>query len=270
MNTGGSRGFHALILAADRRSPDPVAVAAGTRCKSLARVGGREMVLRVLDALAACGCADSVTIVGPPEAALADCPELQQRISSGLVAWLAPLESPSLSAEAGLLQAPADLPVLLTTADHALLDGDILRTFTDRSLRSGADVTVGLVDYRFIRQRFPESRRTVTRLRDGSYCGCNLFALMTAKGRRAVSFWRSVEGARKHPWRVIAGLLGPLGVLRYLSRTLTLEAGFSSISRRLGLRVSAILLPHPEAGIDVDTVADLRFAEGLLRQRSPK
>ena len=39
----------AIVLAADRTPRDPVARAAGVPCKSLAPVGGRPMVLRVLD-----------------------------------------------------------------------------------------------------------------------------------------------------------------------------------------------------------------------------
>ena len=43
--------FTAIILAGDRTSGDPLAEAAGVACKSLVPVGGRPMVLRVLDSL---------------------------------------------------------------------------------------------------------------------------------------------------------------------------------------------------------------------------
>ena len=44
--------FTAVVLAADRGPDDPVARAAGARCKSMASIDGIPMVFRVLDALA--------------------------------------------------------------------------------------------------------------------------------------------------------------------------------------------------------------------------
>jgi GTP:adenosylcobinamide-phosphate guanylyltransferase len=49
--TNEERLFTAVVLAGDRGSEDPVARAAGVRSKSLTPVGGRPMVLRVIDAL---------------------------------------------------------------------------------------------------------------------------------------------------------------------------------------------------------------------------
>ena len=43
--------FTAIVLAGDRTSGDPLAEAAGVACKSFVPVGGRPMVLRVLDSL---------------------------------------------------------------------------------------------------------------------------------------------------------------------------------------------------------------------------
>jgi len=261
-----ARGFTALVLAGDRKSPDPVAVATGAPCKALSPVGGRPVILRVLDALEASGRIDATVICGPPAPALAACPELQERIDAGRVTWLANLDSPGRSAEHSLARLDAQAPVLLTTADHALLTADIVREFLDGSLADAADATLGLVEYGAVAAAWPGIRRTVTRLRDGHYCGCNLYALLNERGRGLVTYWKRAEQSRKRPWQWIAQLLGPVPVLSYLAGMLTLDAAVGALSKRTGIRIRPVPLSAPRACIDVDTVTDLQLVESILAQ----
>lgn len=258
------RGFTALVLAGDRRSPDPVAAATGAPCKALSPVAGRPVLLRVLDALEASGRIDATVICGPPAAALAACPELQERIDAGRITWLANLDSPGRSAEHCLGRLDVQAPVLLTTADHALLTAAIVREFLDGSLAANADATFGLVEYGAVAAAWPGVRRTVTRLRDGHYCGCNLYALVNARGRGLVTYWKRAEQSRKRPWLWIAQLLGPFTVLSYLAGMLTLDGAVRALSKRTGIRIRPVPLSLPRACIDVDTVADLRLVESIL------
>jgi GTP:adenosylcobinamide-phosphate guanylyltransferase len=257
--------FHAIVLAGDRGPDDPVARHAGAPCKALVPVAGRPMLLRVLDALAASVSVQGVTLVGPQAVQVERCPELGARIASGAVAWLPPQASPSLSAAAALDQLPADRPVLLTTADHALLQADLIDAFCERALASGADALVGLARLADVQAAFPDSRRTALRFRDGACCGCNLFAFLTPAGRRAPAFWRRMEQQRKKPHRLAAALgLGTL--VAYVSGQLTVAAALDRLSQRVGATLGAVLLDDPRAAVDVDSVADYelvrRLAEG--------
>lgn len=262
-------GYDALVLAADRGPDDPVARAAGVPCKALAPVAGRAMVLRVLDALQASRSVRRVLLCGPPREILDNACELNSRLQPGQVDWIAPERGPSASAASGLAALGGERPVLLTTADHALLQPALVDRFVELLAGRSLDVAVGLVEYETVRRAWPDTRRTVTRLRGGGYCGTNLFAFPGPAGRRLVERWHRVEAQRKRPWRVIAGILGPLGVLAYLSGTLTLEQALARLSRRLDLRLGAVLLDDPEAAVDVDTAEDLRLAEVLLERRMP-
>ena len=258
-----SARFHAVVLAGDRGPNDPVARLAGAACKALALLGDQPMLLRVLDALAASTAVSGVTLVGPSQEQLSTCPALRARIASGEVAWLPPAPSPSQSALAGLASVPADTPVLLTTADHALLQAAWVDTFCEQALRTGDDAVVGLARHAAVQATFPQSRRTALRFRDGAYCGCNLFAFLSPAGRRAPEFWRQVEQQRKKPHR-LAAALGPGTLLAYLCGWLTLEAGLASLSRRVGARLGAVLLNDPRAAVDVDSVADFELVRALL------
>lgn len=256
MNTS----FTALVLAGDRRPGDPVAQAAGVSCKALVPVAGKPMVLRVLDALEASQEVGGRLLCGPPRSALAENARLHALIADGRVQWLAPGPTPSTSAWVALHRLPESVPVLLTTADHALLASRMVDYFCTQARASDCDVVAGLAPHRAVAAAFPDSRRTVIKLRDGGYCGCNLFAFLTPRGRIAAGFWRRIERERKKPLRLI-GAIGWIAVLRYLLGRLSLDEAVAMLSRRLGIRIGYVILPFPEAAVDVDTVADWRFVQ---------
>jgi len=256
--------FSAVVLAADRTTHDPVASRAGTACKALAPIAGTPMVIRVLDALEASEMVGKIVVCGPPASMLPDCPELQRRIESGRVTWLPNLNSPSRSANSGLAQMDHDAPVLLTTADHALLTPAIIRYFLRESCTMDSDATVGVVKHADVAAAFPGAKRTAIRLRDGAVCGCNLYAFFNHRGRDLVSFWQRAEDLRKRPWRLIAQVLGPGAVLSYLRGLLTLDQALNAVSARVGVKVRTVTLPYPQAGVDVDKVEDMLLVESIL------
>lgn len=258
--------FTAIVLAADRCDPDPVAQAAGVSCKAMAPVDGTPMVARVIGALRASEAIDTIILCGPPREIVKNDKRLHELIDSEKLKWQPNRESPSTSAVAALKTLAADSPVLLTTADHALLTPAMVDHFCVQARRlATADVLVALASYKAIMQAFPGMRRTATRFQDGPFCSCNLFAILNSRGRQAADFWRQVERERKTPWKMI-NKLGWLVVLKYLLGRLTLAEGLNRASRMLGIRADAILMPFPEAAVDVDTPADWHFVEGIVRK----
>lgn len=254
--------FWAVVLAADRTSADPVALAAGVPCKALAPVGGRPMLLRVLDALSAAEEVGDCILCGPSADLLEGVPEIRERIGAGALRWLPHQATPSNSALSALHSLPADAPVLLTTADHALLSAPVVDYFCKKARRSGCDVVAGLASYAMTLARYPGMRRTKTRFRDGPYCGCNLYAFLTPESRTAADFWRRVEHQRKRPLKMIAEL-GWLTALRYVLGTLSLNGALRLVSKRMGVKAGAVVLPFAEAAVDVDSVNDWRFAQAI-------
>jgi len=90
---------------------------------------------------------------------------------------------------------------------------------------------------------------------------------LTPQGRSAANFWRKVESQRKKTLRVIAGL-GWLNLLLYLLKRPSLAEGLERISKRIGLRAGAIILPFPEAAVDVDTLSDWKMVESIVAERT--
>jgi GTP:adenosylcobinamide-phosphate guanylyltransferase len=258
--------FTAVVLAADRGPDDPVAKAAGVRCKSLTPVGGKPMVVRVLDALTASQAVNAYILCGPPKSVVDQEADLETLIASGRVKWFENQATPSSSAFHVLQTLPDETPVLLTTADHVLLSARIVDYFCSEALATGCDVVAGIARHEAVTAAYPETRRTATHLEDGAYCGCNLFAFLTPRARLAADFWRRVEDQRKNPLRLIR-VLGWGAVLRYLMGRLSLNEALKRMSHRLGFKAGAVVLPFPEAAVDVDSVNDLKMVENIVSNR---
>jgi CTP:molybdopterin cytidylyltransferase MocA len=255
----------AIVLAGDRGANDPVAVAAGVRAKCLTPIGGTPMVIRVVRALRDSGRVGRIVLCGPAEATVESSPDLRELRAEG-VGWIAPQATPCTSAAAALATLPGDAPVLVTTGDHALLAPAMVREFLDEAMARGGDVAVALAPYDLVREAYPETRRTVLKFSDGRFCGCNLFAFLTPRGREMVRIWRQIENDRKNPIRVI-GLVGWGAMARYALGALSLAEGLRRISQQTGIAASVIPLPFAEAAIDVDSVADLELVRSIVARR---
>lgn len=253
-------GVTAVILAGSRAgAADPMAVAARVTHKALLPVAGVPMLARVTAALRATpGIARIVVMIETPEETLADCawPE------AFLMRAAAP--SPSRSVAAALEEFGA--PLLVTTADHALLTPAMVEHFL-HAIPPGVDAAAGLARSETVLAAWPETRRTWLRFRGGRFSGCNLFWLGSAKAASLVAFWRRVEQDRKRPAAMIA-LLGPLTLLRFALGWLTLPGALAALGRRTGTRLCAVDMPFAEAAVDVDKPADLALAEAALAARS--
>lgn len=260
--------YAALVLAADRHSGDVVAAATGVECKALAPVGGVPMVHRVIKTLQMSSLVNRITLVGPSRALLRKDAKIENLLATSQLGWLENAASPSTSAARALEREDPHQPVLITTADHALLRPAIVDYFLEQANASGCDFVVGLARLETVQARFPDTKRTATKLRGGPYCGCNLFAFVNERSRNLAVFWRKIEQERKHPRRVIAGALGVSAALRYLLGSLTLEQALARLSRKLDVKIGAVILPFAEAAVDVDSTADLFLVEKVLAEEA--
>jgi GTP:adenosylcobinamide-phosphate guanylyltransferase len=258
------RGFTALVLAGSRGAIDPVASAAGLPHKALVPVAGRPMLLRVLDTLRQCPeirrivlCLDDLGIAGA-------LPELAGALARGEMTTVAAAHSPAASVLAALERLPEPLPLLVVTADHPLLTPAMVRHFI--GALGDADAAAAVAAESVIAPAYPETRRTYIRLKDGSYSGCNLFALTAADAAAVARFWMKVEKYRKQPWRFFAAA-GPSALLSFLLGRLDLAAVVERLSAMLEVRLQVVTMPFAEAAIDVDKPSDLALAEKIIAQR---
>ena len=250
----------ALVLAGSRPGRDEFAESHGTDLKALIPVGGVPMVGRPVAALLAAPEVDAVRVLAQqPERIAAVLPVHEKLSVEASGATIA------ATIEAILADPATCFPLLVTTADHALLDEAMIADFC--AAAAGAGVAIGLVERRALDARLPQTKRTWIKFRGGAYSGANLFALGSRDAAKAVALWRSVEQDRKKGWRMVAAL-GPALLLGSVLRLRTLDQTLTSIGRKLGLTIRKVELANPLAAVDVDKSADHALVSAILEGRA--
>jgi GTP:adenosylcobinamide-phosphate guanylyltransferase len=246
----------ALVLAGSRPgAADPVALAENVAHKALVDVGGQAMLTRVVAALRASGC-DTVAVSADHQLVV----DLAYALGCAVIA---PGRGPSASVAAAFTQLGA--PMLVTTADHALLQPEWVRGFV-ADTPTDADVAVLLARRAAVETALPGSRRTYLKLADGGWSGCNLFLLARPQAASAIATWSAVEADRKRPWRIAARLGG--GTLwRYVLGRLTMAEAIAGLGERIGIHAVAVAARDGLAAVDVDKPGDLAQVRAVLAGR---
>lgn len=259
--------FTALVLAGRRGVTDPVAQSVGCSHKVLVPVAGVPMILRVVRNLRVAHTIGAIVICTDDPSVFHSLEELHSLMNSGALSFY---RTSGRSPSASVLQYwegnGRPTPLLITTADHPLLTSEMIDSFCGEAAARTADVAVGLVAESIFRTRYPDSKRSFIPLREDSYCGANLFALLTPQGAAAARFWNHAGQFRKRPWRLIS-TFGLTTLLLLALRRLDLTAVLPRAARAIGARAAAIPMPFPECAIDVDNLNDLATVTRILEER---
>lgn len=253
-----------ILLAGSRPGGDPLAAHFGQTSKALVPVAGRPMIAYVLDSLLSVPAVHAITV-------LAQQPDVLMQ-DSRLAPFLGDPRVTTARSGDGIASSIAALvdderlrwPVLVTTADHPLLDPAVLGHFMAES--EDCDVAVGLVSRDVVKDLADPRHRTWLRFRDDAVSGANLFALRSPAVMSALRYWSALERHRKKPWRM-AAKLGPALLLQVMLGRLSLDAAFDRAGQRLGVHARAIRLPFAHAAIDVDKLADHAQVEAIIHNR---
>ena len=250
----------AIVLAGSRPGIDEFAKLYGTHLKALIPVGGVPMVRRPVEALLKSPEIGSIRVLAQRPEQIAKAVPDDQRVSverSG--------ETIASTLEAMCTDLGVRWPVLVTTADHALLTPEMVADFLAKA--DGADVAIGVVSSEALLSRLPQTKRTWLKFRGGAYSGANLFLLGGPQVRPALELWRASEQNRKKAWRMLL-TLGVPGFLGAVLRLKTLEETLDAVGHRLGLKIRAVEMADPLAAVDVDKPEDHELVTVILEGRA--
>jgi len=85
----------------------------------------------------------------------------------------------------------------ITTSDNVLIKKEWIDYFLKMASESGKDILIGVNNYKDVKAKYAESKRTVLKLNDVSLCFCNLFAIMNSNCKEVIMLWKKVERVRK-------------------------------------------------------------------------
>jgi GTP:adenosylcobinamide-phosphate guanylyltransferase len=157
-----------------------------------------------------------------------------------------------------------DGPLIITTADHPLLRASSITVMAEAL--EGADVAVALARREAVEAAHASGWRRYLSLRDGDFAVCDLYGMTGPDALRAVEVFRGRDGFGGGRRRIVRAM-GFLGLFLLAFGFATLPRAVDRASRRLGLKVSAVILGDGSQAIDVDDDHSYAVVRDLLERR---
>lgn len=233
--------------------------------KAALEMGGKRLIDRVLEALKSAASIEQVGLVRPPDLQV-----------EGDYPWTPSGESYLESLRAGLALFPEEERVVIVTADLPLVTGAILDDVVERCAatptRYAESLHLALVPAERFTGVFARCLKNMNRFRDVALCHGNVALVSPAllRNRRAMDRVDAIYAARLSPIRSalaigpVLGLAYVLGV--HFFHLLTLDCFAKMLSRRFGIGMVPVLVPHPEVAVDIDEPADWDIAKEILEK----
>lgn len=233
--------------------------------KALLEIAGKPMIQWVLDALGEAKRIDHVIVVGLTE---------KSGLTCAKPLYYIPNQGKMLeNFRAGVRKAielgtKREEHVLFVSSDIPAITGEMVDWVIEAAMETDEDVYYNIIQREVMEQRFPDARRTWTKLKDMEVCGgdMNVVRASLVLDESENELWEKITAARKSPLKQ-AALIGFDTLFLLLFRQLTLEQAVEKIKKRLHVTGRAILCPYAEVGMDVDKPHHLEIIRADFEQR---
>lgn len=235
--------------------------------KALLDIAGKPMIQWVLDALCAARTVDNIIIVGLTEKTGLTCNKPTYYISNqGKM-----LDNFRAGARKSLELGKKSKHVLFVSSDIPAITSEMVDWVVDTAMETDDDIYYNVIQRETMEKRFPESKRTYTRLKDMEVCGgdINVARAKLVVAEDETGLWEKISNARKSPLKQ-AALIGFDTLFLLLFRQLTLEMAARKIMKRLQITGQAIVCPYAEIGMDVDKPHQLEIIRKDFKKRLKK
>lgn len=236
-----------IVLAGGRSDKDPLAPFAGGKPKSMIEIAGKPMVQWVLDALSGSPSIGTVALIGleekeglscsKPMILLPDLGSLMSNIQQG--------------AQTFLDLHPSETHVLSISADIPAITSHIVENMVLEYKDLNYEIYYSVVEREVMEKRFPGSKRTYIKIKDGEVCGGDLNCYSKKAALDPNALWKDLIKLRKNPLRQ-AAMIGFDTLFLLLLGQLTLDQAANRVCRRMGITGKVLRVPYAEIGMDVD------------------
>ncbi|HKX79222.1 MAG TPA: NTP transferase domain-containing protein [Novosphingobium sp.] len=254
-----------IVLAGQRAGVvNPLAERAGVSHKCLVPVGGKPLILHVIDVLARLSPRPEVLVSVEPEAHGELAVLLADYVQDGLpIAFVASARNLAQSVLIAAQGCPG--PIVVTTADNVLLTAASIERVLAELKQSQA--VACMASEAAVKAVHPEAQRNFYKFRDGGYANCNLYGLAGPAALGAIQVFREGGQFQKNPKRLITAF-GPINMLLVRMGWVTLQGAMKLASRRFGLTFRALVFGDGSAAVDVDNERTYAIAEMVLNRRT--
>ena len=254
----------AIVTAGGIPQPgDPLYPYTDGNSKALLDVAGKPMVQWVLDALGEAQSVDNVIVIGATAKSGLTCAKPmyflsnQGRMLANIVAGVNKVLE---------LDGKAKY-VMIVSSDIPALKGAMVDWLAETCMQTKDDLYYGICPREVMEARYPESKRTYTKLQDMEVCGADINIAHVSMATEHLETWEELIGNRKSPLKQ-AGVIGLDILFRLLFRRIGLEELVEKVTARIGIKGRAILWDQAEPCMDVDKPHQLEIMrEDLARQK---
>jgi len=246
---------HAIVLAGAPNT-GPLAELQPVSNEALVEVGGRPMIQWVVEALDQAASVGEILVVGP-EAELG--PWVPDTVS-----FVEPRGSLLDNIRAGLENIDRSQRILICTSDIPLISGEMIDRLLEMCEEIDADFYYPVVRREVAERAFPNANRTYVPIRDGTFTGGNVFVVEPGKVMQSLGLAEQFLNARKSPLK-LALALGPMFILKFVLKTLTVAELEEKVSKLAGIRARAIFSPDAEIGFDIDKPVHYELVERTIQ-----
>jgi GTP:adenosylcobinamide-phosphate guanylyltransferase len=248
------------------RPEDPLYTYSHGDSKALIDVAGKPMIQWVLDALGSAKRVHNVIIVGLSPKSGVTCKKPlyfvsnQGRMLANIVTGI----------NKALEINKKSQYVLVVSSDIPSLKSEMVDWLVDTCMETRDDLYYGVCPRDVMENRFPDSRRTYTHLKDMDVCGADMNITHVRMATEHLDMWEQLIGTRKSPLRQ-AGIIGFGTLFALFTRRLTLDDAVARVCDRIGIKGRAIVWPYAEPCMDVDKPSQLELLRADLakQQRKP-
>jgi GTP:adenosylcobinamide-phosphate guanylyltransferase len=214
--------------------------------KALLEIAGKPMVQWVLDALSGAKLVDRVVVMG-----LDACVGLL--CTNNVLFGIQKVQE----------QNPTAQHVLLVSSDIPGIKSEMVDWVISNAMQTDDDLYYHLISQDVMEKRYPDSKRTYTKLKDAVVCGGDMNIVATRTATKNSEIWEKLIEARKNPVKQ-ASILGVDTLFLLALRAVTVEGAVKQVAKKLHLTGRAVMCPFAEVGMDVDKPRQLELLRADL------
>ena len=159
--------------------------------------------------------------------------------------------------------------VLLVSSDIPALKPDMVDWLVDTCMETKDDLYYGICPREVMEKRFPNSKRTYTKLKDIELCGADINVIHVRMATEHLDLWEALIGSRKNAFRQ-ASMVGWDTAFQLLTHSITLEDLVEKACRRIGVKGRVIVWGQAEPCMDVDKPHQLELLRMDLAKQQRK
>jgi GTP:adenosylcobinamide-phosphate guanylyltransferase len=230
--------------------------------KAMLDMAGKPMIQWVLDALSDAKNVDNVIIIGLSPKSKVTCKKPvyflsnQGRMLTNIVVGVDKILELNKKAEYAII----------VSSDIPAVTGKQIDWLIETCMETHDDLYYGVCPREVMEARYPESKRTYTKLKDIQVCGADMNITHVRMATEHLDMWEELIGNRKNPIRQAAAI-GLDVFFQVLTQSITLDDLVAKVTKRLGIKGRAIVWNEAEPCMDVDKPHQLEIMRADMEAR---